>query len=455
MLPDKAYRTTSLFLPKTKVARGPLIGSLTFYDETGKPRILCKEHKHHYEVPRATFTEDQLTDLEIDVIDHTPRTYPTIPLVPKPEFDFREDQIPAWDALKKTTGGILNLACGKGKTVLGWRLAAELRVPTLIVSPQSAHLENWEAELHRFFDFRGSLGWIRGSQMNYKSDIVLCTVQTLAKRAQDGSLPSDFADQFGLVIYDECHCMSANFFVNAADVCSGLRIGLSATPVRTDRNEGVFFAHLGKVFYSDTTQDLRPTIELVETGIFVREDDLNHMRDSIGQLNVPRIHRWLAENEERTQIICETIDKCLAEGRKVYALSHSVGHVEELHRRYPNSTLIHGKVASDERLDRLNGSDLVFATMGVGKEAYNRKDLDTLLLLTPFAAHSHAAIAFDQSVGRIQRHHPGKKDPRVYLFLDSDIDMCRGMIFSLVAHAKKKGFPIVGEKRHKKKSRWG
>ena len=452
---DKAYRHTSLFLPKAKVAKGPLVGSLTFYDEQGKPRILVKEHRFHFEVPRATLTDDQLDDLGIEVVEQRPSSYRKINLRCKENFQLRDEQVPAWTAMSQTSGGILNLACGKGKTIMGWRLAAELRVPTLIVSPQGAHLENWEAELHRFFDFDGDIGWIRGPQMDYDKDIVLCTVQTLAKRAQEKTLPPDFADRFGLVIYDECHCMSANFFANAADVSSGIRIGLSATPVRTDRNEGIFFAHLGKVFYTDITQDLLPTLELVETGLFVRDDDIDQMLDSKKQINIPRVHRWLSENQERNDLICEVIDKCLAEGRKVYALSHSVQHVEELHRRYPTSTLIHGKVASDQRLDRLHGSNLVFATMGVGKEAYNRKDLDTLLLLTPFAAHSHAAIAFDQSVGRIQRSSPGKKDPKVFLFLDSDIPICRGMVFSLVSHAKKKGFPIAGEKRHKKKSRWG
>jgi superfamily II DNA or RNA helicase len=119
-----------------------------------------------------------------------------------------------------------------------------------------------------------------------------------------------------------------------------------------------------------------------------------------------------------------------------------VDHVKEMNSRYPGSTLIHGGTKSSERLDQLNGSNLVFATIGVGKEAYNRKDLDILLLVTPFAARAHSAITFQQRVGRILRSHPNKKPPAVFLFLDSSIDICRGMIFSLIQEAKRSGYEV-------------
>jgi superfamily II DNA or RNA helicase len=91
----------------------------------------------------------------------------------------------------------------------------------------------------------------------------------------------------------------------------------------------------------------------------------------------------------------------------------------------------------------------VFATIGVGKEAYNRKDLDTLLLVTPFAARAHSAITFQQSVGRILREHPSKKPPAVFLFLDSNVDLCRGMIYSLVNEAKRNGYRVKRDWRPK------
>jgi len=453
LLPMKegsAYIARSLFLPKSHIQGKVLRGTLRFgEDSAGTPRVLVKEHPAHYEVPRSALSSSQLSSMGCPVIDARPTSFPSISLSPKTSFSLRPNQAEAWEALKKSDGGILNLACGKGKTVLGWLKASHEKVPTLIVSPQKAHLENWLNELNQFFDHSGSIGWIQGKKFEYEADICLSTVQTLARRVQDGRTSAEFLSRFGLVIYDECHCMAAEFFSNAADICIGKRIGLSATPNRTDRCEGIFFSHLGNVFFSDTTQDLVPTVYLVDTGVMYTDKENRGMIDKAGQINVGLMRGVLGKNGARNSLIDLVLKDCKDQGRTTYVLSHGVEHVKELHARYPRSTLIHGGTKSGDRLDQLNGSDLVFATIGVGKEAYNRKDLDTLLLVTPFAARAHSAITFQQSVGRILREHPSKKPPAVFLFLDSNVDLCRGMIYSLVNEAKRNGYRVKRDWRPK------
>lgn len=443
MKEETAYIGRSLFLPKSHIQGKVLRGTLRFgEDGNGDPRVLVKEHPHHYEVPRAALKPSQVQALGCPVVDARPSSFSSISLQPKPSFLLRENQKEAWEALKRSDGGILNLACGKGKTILGWLKASHEKVPTLIVSPQKAHLENWLNELNQFFDHSGSIGWIQGKKFEWEADICLSTVQTLAKRVRDGRTTPGFLNRFGLVIYDECHCMAADFFSNAADIGIGKRIGLSATPNRTDRCEGIFFSHLGNVFFSDTTQDLTPTIYLIDTGVMYTDKEHKKMFDRAGQINVGLMRGVLAKNASRNSLIDLVLRDCKDQGRTTYVLSHGVDHVKELHAKYPRSTLIHGGTKSGDRLDQLNGSDLVFATIGVGKEAYNRKDLDTLLLVTPFAARAHSAITFQQSVGRILREHPSKKPPAVFLFLDSNVDLCRGMIYSLVNEAKRNGYQV-------------
>jgi superfamily II DNA or RNA helicase len=439
-----AYVSRSLFLPKTHVQGAVLRGMLTFgEDSAGEPRVLVEEHPGHFEVPQSALSETQVRALGCPVIDVRPKSFDKVEFYPKDSFQIRDNQVDAWDSLKKADSGILNLSCGKGKTVLGWLKASHEQVPTLVVSPQKAHLDNWLVELNTFFECSHlNIGWVQGKKFDYTGDICLSTVQTLAKRAQDGKLPADFLTRFGLVIYDECHCMAAEFFSRAADVGAGKRLGLSATPNRTDRCEGIFFSHLGKVFFSDVTQDLKPTVYVIDTGVFFTKKEIKAMHDRAGQMNVGLMRNVLAQNSERNRLIDSVIRDCLAQGRKTYVLSHSVDHVKDMNARYPDSTVIHGGTKSDERLDRLHGADLVFATVGVGKEAYNRKDLDTLLLVTPFAARSHSAITYQQSVGRILRELPGKKPPAVFLFMDSDVDLCRGMIYSLISESKRNGYEV-------------
>ena len=439
----KSKKLLDLYIPKDKINGQTLRGVLTF-DET----CLVKETKDFYIVPRETFRSSELKDLGIEYEEHNLK-YKRINLSPKRGFSLLSHQEDAWEALKNIgSGGVLNLACGKGKTIMGLYLAAHLKVPTLIVSSQRAHLENWEAELKTFFRGRYSIGWVQGKTMDWDKDIVFATVQTLAKKKD--VLPPEFSDHFGLAIYDECHCMAAEMFSKAANLVSGVRLGLSATPNRTDQKEGIFIAHLGKVLFKDLEQDLIPTLKVIRTALKIDAKDEKQLKDRSGMYNLMKIRSYLATHFNRNEIIKQKIDKCLEEGRTVYVLSHIVEHVSILHGYYPNSQLITGKTKSTERLQKLNTGNLIFATMGVGKEAYNRKDLDTLFLITPFAAHKHAAIEFDQSVGRIQRNHPTKKDPEVYLFMDN-ISFCFALCQSLITHAEKKGFPIEGAPKRKRR----
>jgi superfamily II DNA or RNA helicase len=440
---DTAYQGRYLFLPKSRIRTETLEGVLTFGDDPTKgSRDLVIPHPEHTQVPRYTLSDAQLEKLGCPVVRAQP-AFPRIDLAPKASFKLRDAQLPAWAALQAADRGILNLACGKGKTVMGWLKAAHERVPTLIVSPQNAHLDNWIAELRQFFDYPGEVGWIQGKRFEYDRDICVSTVQTLAARVESGDLPHDFYTRFGLVIYDECHIMAADFFSKASAVGSGIRLGLTATPTRTDRCEGVFYSHLGPVFYSDISQDLTPTVFVLNTGVFYGEAERRRMNDRTGQPNIGKLHKTLAQNEERNALIQEIIDECLKRGRTIYALSHGPDHIEKFHADNPNSTVIHGGTKSGDRLERLNAGNLVFASIGVGAAAYNRKDLDTLILMTPFAARSHSAITFQQSVGRILRDLPGKKDPWVFLILDSSIDACKGMINSLIRESQKQGYRVI------------
>lgn len=442
----RCKKLLDLYIPKDKINGQTLRGVLTF-DET----CLVQETRDFYIVPRETFRRSELEDLGIGDYDEYNFQYKKINLYPKKGFSLLPHQEEAWEALKNIdTGGILNLACGKGKTIMGLYLAAYLKVPTLIVSSQKAHLENWEAELKTFFRGRYSIGWVQGKTMDWDNDIVFATVQTLAKKKN--VLPPEFSDHFGLAIYDECHCMAAEMFSKAANIVSGVRLGLSATPNRTDHKEGIFIAHLGKVLFKDLEQDLIPILKIIRTDMKITSREEKELKDRSGMYNLMKIRSYLATHADRNNLIKEKIDKCLKEGRTVYVLSHIVEHVSILHQDYPDSQLITGKTKSNERLKKLNTGRLIFATMGVGKEAYNRKDLDTLFLITPFAAHKHAAIEFDQSVGRIQRNHPTKQDPEVYLFMDN-ISFCFALCQSLINHAERKGFPVEGapKKRRRKK----
>ena len=452
---EEKERMKNLHIQKTKTLPVDTICGLLTFEINGQDVCLVRNKTRYLEVPRHAFTNKQLQDMQLSTLPHLLKhaARVTCNFSLKSGFSIRANQQDAYDAMVtkyssvvgKTglhEGGVLNLACGKGKTFLGLCLSSTLRVKTIIVSPQKAHLENWKLELEKFFDFDGTTGWIQGKKREWDADIIFATVQTLANMVDKGEA---IPDDIGLAIYDECHGMSAMHFAKAANIFGGHRLGLSATPNRTDKNEGIFLAHLGPVFFSDIEQDLSPLIKIVDTDVFVSEAAEKSFIDKGRNINLNLIRSWLAENKDRNLLIVDTIRDCLKEGRTCYVLSHTVNHVEELAKHFPGASVIHGGTKSEDRLPLLNKGNIVFATIAIGKEAYNRKELDTLFLVTPFAAHAHSAIAFEQSVGRIQRACPNKKDPVVYIFRDSTIGMCKGLVASLVKHARKKNYEVQYE----------
>lgn len=443
--PDLAYIGTSLFLPRRHIEEGPVRSALTFgFDKEVEPRILVRDHLHHLEVPRAFLNPEQLTELDIHFVDLRQRVqFQKTSLRPKPSFRLRPRQVKAWEKIHKTDSGILVMACGSGKTILGWRKAAELKVPTLVISHQKAHLKNWEQELRDHFELDEETGWIDDKRMEWDRAVVFSTIQRLAGRSDSGGLPPGFSSHFGLVIYDEVHHLAAKFFVKAADLTIGSRLGLTATPKRNDRCEGVYYSHLGKVFYKDLDQEIAPQFFVVDTNVTIPGDEESEVTDRSGQRHAGLLRVWLGKNLHRNGVIRGIIDYCVSQGRKTYVLTHSPDHAELLHAMYPNSGCISGRTRKN-RLKILNSHDLLFATMGIGTEAYNRSDLDALLLLTPFSANDYTAIAFQQSVGRLQRATPGKTDAWVFLFMDRGIDESRGMTFSLIREAKRQGFGVTG-----------
>jgi superfamily II DNA or RNA helicase len=441
--PELAYLGSSLFLPKKHVEERPVRTALTFgIDEEGADRVLVRDHLHHLEVPRMFLRREQMKELELKVVDLRPTQFPSISLRPKKGFAFRGKQVAAWTALDKASGGVLVMACGSGKTILALYKIASLGVPTLIVSHQKAHLENWAGELEKHFELKGTIGWVHGDSMEYDRDIVFATVQTLASRVRNGGLPPQFYRRFGLVIFDEVHHLAAEFFCLAADIVPGQRFGLTATAKRNDRCEGIVYTHLGDIFYEDLEQEMDPIFYIVKTGIELDDEGMKESCDKFGELHMGKLRIWLGRNKKRNEVIQNVVDWCLPKKRKVYGLTHSPEHAELLQQKNQGSGVITGGTKDKDRLPILHGHDLVFATMGIGTEAYNRDDLDTLLLMTPFAANDYAAIQFQQSVGRIQRTLPGKEDALVFLFIDENIQEAAGLMWSLVKQAEKRGYEV-------------
>jgi superfamily II DNA or RNA helicase len=212
--PNKAYITNNLILPKHGVNLAPVMTALTFvygeeevYDEIGELVLvrpaeihLWQETRHHLIVPREFLHPRQYPQFEFEFVDQRPTEFPEVNI--EDRIDFRdEDQRAAFRAMEMNSSGIVNLACGKGKSFLALKLAANLQVPTIIIVNSTALLEQWKLEIEKFLGV-GKVGVIQGPTADWGHSIVLAMVHTLSNHR--GKWPMAFRRHFGLAIYDEC-----------------------------------------------------------------------------------------------------------------------------------------------------------------------------------------------------------------------------------------------------------
>ncbi len=379
------------------------------------------------------------------VVDLTPR-FETISISSDVVLDVsdpsRDSQARAFKDLVEAPDGILNLACGAGKTVLVVHAIAHWKRRALIIAHQEEILEQWRGEIEEHLTFDGGIGWIQGKPENWdwQHPITLAMIQTLAKYRAD--ISADMRRWFGTIIWDETHHLAARQFCKTADVFPGHRYGATATVERGDGSEIVYLWHIGKVLHSNLEQDLVPTVTFVHspTEIDMRSPAVRHeVTDSNDNIHTRRLVNYVAQREEEIEFVSEHIQEALTAGRKILALSLSKDQLGVLHDRFPGSGLIRGDVkGAGVRRGALKDNQLCFGTADLAKEALNDKALDALFILTEFVKEG----MLQQAVGRIQRFLKGKSDVRVVVIRHRHVPRLERMARKMESYFLKQDFRV-------------
>ncbi|MAP23571.1 MAG: hypothetical protein CL582_21800 [Alteromonadaceae bacterium] len=340
----------------------------------------------------------------------------------------------AWEAFSTVSNGILNLACGKGKTVMALKKICQRQVPAIVIVNNKGLMDQWIERAYQFLGVKEEdIGIVQGPRAEWDKPLVLAMIHSLANHAEKG-LSMENRLRFGTVIFDEVHHLSATKFSQTADLFFGNRYGLTATPVREDGLEGVYYAHIGQIFYSDLEGDLSAKIYFV--GMPTR-NPINEaiLQDKTGEFSAPKMHIYLANNEERNRGILRNVLSALKKGRKLLVLTHSKAHPGILHEMFVDNDrmkgytagVVTGDTSGAERTSIIKESDVSFATFQVAKEGLDVAELDTLIFATPFRSWG----AFQQGKGRVERQFRGKKDPLVLviddIYIGAATSMCRAL----------------------------
>lgn len=411
-----------LYCPRESVNVRALRYGLAYGDQPSEGVIVGE----HIRIPRH-----YALNMTYDLVDNAPKIFPrwksSTELVTTP----RDYQVAPLEAAKASRGGILNLGCGYGKTVLACYYMAHEGFKAAVLVDKVNLLSQWAEEIATHLKVPvGRIGVVQGKRWEWDDyDIVLCSVQTLARRGDD--VPEGFYESFGVAVFDECHHMAAPTFKALCHRFAGIRLGLSATPNREDGLEDIFRNHIGPVFYSKTDQELIPRIIFQQTGTDSSVAEDRDALSSNGEIHYRRLCGCLGRLEDRNELAAAYARNLLAEGHHVLCLTASAEHVDvfarvlEEHLSIPVG-IAKGDVKGEDRAENIKNHRIAVGTLDVASEALNVPSLSALVVLTPFGARQHGNV-LQQTLGRIQRRYSDKPDPVAVFLEDEQIGFCIGL----------------------------
>ncbi len=192
---------------------------------------------------------EALQQEEIPFVDEA-KAFFSLQLNPRFEmkpYSHQAEALQQWkDAGRK---GVVVLPTAAGKTYLAQLAMEATPRTTLIVVPTLDLMHQWYAQLEAAFpDIE--LGLLGGGSQD-RSSILVATYNSAAIHAEA------LGDQYALLIFDECHHLPTDFFrVIAECAIAPYRLGLTATPERSDGNERELEALIGSIIFRKTADNL-------------------------------------------------------------------------------------------------------------------------------------------------------------------------------------------------------
>jgi len=168
------------------------------------------------------------------------------PVAPFTPYPHQEQALEAWK--KGGMRGVVVLPTGSGKTWLAHLALQHCRRSTLVVVPTLDLVSQWASGIERVFG--QAPGIIGGGDF---------TVRPLTVITYDSAIRhmESLGNRFGLIVFDECHHLPSPNYALAARLClAPFRLGLTATPERSDGGEALLEELVGPVVFASRVSAL-------------------------------------------------------------------------------------------------------------------------------------------------------------------------------------------------------
>lgn len=409
----------------------------------GKPRIIscAEDFDRHLGLPRGSLDEvlELLTahGIKTDIRDER---FLGIPIKADFEGELRSIQKEPVSEILKHDIGVLSAPTAFGKTTIAAYVIAERKVNTLVLVHRRLLMDQWHERLKTFLKV-SSIGRIGGGRSDRTGNIDVGMIQSLNHKG----MVNDIVAEYGQVIIDECHHVSAFSFEQVLrQVKAKYVVGLTATPVRKDGHHPIIIMQCGPIrFRVDARKQAqeRPFEHMV-----IPRHTKFRIQEGVDE-GIQSAYAAMIKDKERNHLIFNDLLSAIEEGCSPLLLTERTEHVDEFAERLKgfakNVIVLKGGAGKKQRNELAqqissipDGEErLLIATGRYIGEGFDDARLDTLFLAMPISWRG----TLQQYAGRLHRFHDNKRVVRIYDYVDVEVPM-------LIRMYKKrlKGYRAIG-----------
>lgn len=368
----------------------------------------------------------------------------------------RQDK--AFQELVLYNEGVLSATTGFGKTVIGARIIAEKRRPTLILVHTKELARQWKERLEQFLQIdevvekgkknKSVIGQLGGGKKELFGIVDIAIMQSMFER--DKSV-KQIISNYGLIIVDECHHISATNFSRIISSAGAKYVyGLTATPIRKDGHHPIIFMHCGPIRYK---VDARKEALLREFEHYIIPRFTSTRMPifkSHNEWHISELYQRIFESKHRNELIVADIVKSINAGRNPLVLTERKGHIDQLVQLMEDMDfeviILSGDLKIKERKESLRKiaslkDEDKFVIVATGKligEGFDEARLDTLFMAMPIAWKGTIA----QYAGRLHRNYKGKNEVLIYDYVDVHIPVLERMYHKRLTAYRSLGYRL-------------
>ncbi len=371
-------------------------------------------------------------NIDFDVIDNRklPSTSNKLQIHGKEYRDYQQKII---DDAIIAQRGIIKVATGGGKTVIGASIVARLNLNTIFVVHTIDLLEQAYDEFSEMLQIK--VGRLGGGYCEIEK-ITIATIQTINTALGYDYEPIDdesfikeeitdnilskkdevrrMVERAEVVLNDECQHSKAKTFVNFLSLARSayFKIGLSATPFKYDSTDIILEAYTGKIIANITASYLIRRGFLVRPVIYILPPNKNKKYQFFRKKFRTIYKEYIVENKERNELIIDCADRFLEMEKTVLITVSMIRHgtiiLKMLEECIPGikAAFIRGEIKKKDRkilLNKIRERELnVLIGTTVADEGLDLPALDAAIL----AGGGKSLIKSFQRIGRTLRPYP-------------------------------------------------